>query len=159
VLILVRGVPGTGKSTLVRSGNLARQLNLFEFDHFEADMYFDHGGLYKFDASKLPSAHGWCQAETYRALKEGRTVVVSNTFTTMKEMEPYIKMAEDLNLRLTIVTMKVEYGSIHNVPEESMQRMRDRFASAQSIRSRIDNNNDVEVNVHCDTTYTIMEFV
>jgi hypothetical protein len=57
----------------------------------------------------------------------GIDVIVSNTFTTMKEMRPYIDLANRLGAALDVVEMHSQYGSIHNVPEETMAKMRARW--------------------------------
>ena len=51
-LILVRGICGSGKTTVAQ---------LFSAFTLEADMYFNQDGEYKFDASKLKDAHQWCK--------------------------------------------------------------------------------------------------
>ena len=48
-------------------------------------------------------------------------------FTQVWEMNPYIEIAQDAKFDITIVEMKGSYGSIHNIPEEVMQRMRARW--------------------------------
>jgi predicted kinase len=119
-LILVRGLPGSGKSTL------ASQLR--NFAHLEADMYFiDEHGEYRFDASKLSRAHQWCQQQTFAYLKASFPVVVSNTFTTQKELQPYLDMASELGITPQVVLCQGEFGSVHNVPEETLLKMKQRF--------------------------------
>ncbi len=54
-LVLIRGLPGSGKSTMAK--DLATQGYL----HFEADMYFELDGHYRYDASCIREAHSWCQ--------------------------------------------------------------------------------------------------
>lgn len=118
-LILIRGLPGSGKSTL------ARKLNIC---HFETDDFFEVPGQgYVFDPTRLPEAHQWCQDQTRSALEEVGQVVVSNTFTRVWEMQPYIDMAAELGAQLTVVTLTNSFGSIHDVPEHAIARMRDRW--------------------------------
>ncbi len=64
-------------------------------------------------------------------MENGVHVVVSNTLTTLAEMEPYFKIARRMNLgdRLSVHQMLASYGRIHDVPEAAMQRMRDRWVT------------------------------
>ena len=88
-LILIRGIPGSGKSTI------AKEYIKEGFHHLEADMYFvDQDGSYKWDGNKVRFAHEWCQNSTLELLESGKNVVVSNTFTTLKEMKPYIEISK-----------------------------------------------------------------
>ena len=64
-LVLIRGPPGSGKSTM------AKVLALVGFGHFEADMYFVVDGRYRYDASRIREAHAWCQTRTREALLAG----------------------------------------------------------------------------------------
>lgn len=118
-LILVRGMPGSGKSTL------AKQLS---GTHLEADMYFMKDGEYQFDVNKLRDAHEWCQTETRLHLRQGFDVVVSNTFTTIKELRPYFEIASEFDIVPNVIVAQGEFGSVHAVPEETLARMRARFA-------------------------------
>lgn len=115
-LVIVRGIPGSGKSTF------AKRLGIL---HFEADMWFDiHGG---FNRDKLKEAHEWCYERVSQELKNGNPVVVSNTFVRAWEMQKYLQLAEDLGIEVKILTMDGNYESIHGVPEETVRLMRDRF--------------------------------
>jgi adenylate kinase family enzyme len=69
--VLIRGLPGSGKSTM------AREMVSAGYEHFEADMYSMIDGVYSYDASRIRDAHAWCQQETRQALAGGRCVVVS----------------------------------------------------------------------------------
>ncbi len=120
-LILVRGLPGSGKSTLAKK--LAEMSGL----HFEADMYFMKDGKYEFDISKLAEAHAWCQRETRHWLNEGATVTVSNTFTTIKELRPYFDIAKEFSIVPNVVLAQANFGSVHDVPIETLERMKQRF--------------------------------
>lgn len=119
-LVLIRGVPGSGKSTL------AKQMKGYQ--HFEADMFFtDESGVYKYDASRIKQAHEWCQNMTDSALQIGADVVVSNTFTRRFEIQPYFDMANRYGADLKIITATGNYKNVHGVPDEIIQKMRDRW--------------------------------
>lgn len=122
-LVILRGRPGSGKSTLAKSSEFIRHTN------YEADMYFIDPDTqqYNFDATKLYQAHMWCQRKTRESLENGVSVVVSNTFTTMKEMKEYIAMAEELKIPLRVIKVIGNFQNVHGVPEEALQRMRDRW--------------------------------
>lgn len=122
-LILVRGLPGSGKSTHARV--IANEI--FRCARIEADMYFVKDGEYLFDASKLGEAHKWCLDNTRELLSDGVSVVVSNTFTTKKELKPYFDIAKQLGIKPHVILCQGNYKNIHNVPEETIKKMNNRF--------------------------------
>jgi len=96
--------------------------------HFEADQYFvDASGKYEFVPAEIGDAHLWCFAETRSAINDGFSVVVSNTFTRKWEMEPYRLFAEKCGIELEILEAKGNYGSIHGVPQKTIDAMRSRW--------------------------------
>lgn len=114
-LILVRGLPGSGKSTF------ARTLVKAGYEHVETDMWHtDAEGNYRFDGSKLAEYHRYCQETTAYMLAEGRNVVVSNTFVKRWELQPYLEMGA---ASVTIVEMPTVYGNVHGVPAGVVERM------------------------------------
>ena len=127
-LTLVRGLPGSGKSSFAESISADSMV--------AADDFFMEDGEYCFDPSKLPQAHAWCLKEAQRHLWECDSgVVVHNTFTQRWEMEPYIQLAARIGVRLNVVSVfdggctdeeLVERNS-HGVPLEAIARMRERF--------------------------------
>ena len=120
-LVLVRGLPGSGKSTYAKSyfnGHI----------HLEADMYFvQPDGSYDWAAERLGKAHSWCFETTKIMLNNGYDVVVSNTFTMLKELNPYIELADCNDIQCAVFRMASEYNSIHNVPQVVIEKMRSRF--------------------------------
>lgn len=125
-LYLIRGIPGSGKSTLAKSlGGV----------HIEADQYFMEKGEYKFDISKIKNAHNYCQSQTQAWMgSDGQQVnvdriVVSNTFTMDWEMQPYFEMAKKYGYRVYSLIVENRHGgvNIHSVPEETIEKMKNRF--------------------------------
>ena len=121
-LFLLRGLPGAGKSTLAKSmgGRYA-----------EADQYFMEDGEYKFDASKLKDAHGWCQSIVESYLRNGfEKVIVSNTFTQEWEMKPYYELAEKYGYRVYSLVVENRHNGLnmHGVPTDKIEQMRKRFS-------------------------------
>jgi predicted kinase len=129
-LYIVRGIPGSGKSTFA--------LNLVGSDFLvcEADKYFMVDGEYKFDGSKLKEAHESCRnlVETY--MKDSlmndqfyREIAVSNTFTQEWEMQPYFDLAKQYGYMVFSIIVENRHGgeNQHGVPAEAIQRMKDRF--------------------------------
>lgn len=122
MLILVRGIPGSGKSTYVET-EYKDTYDVF----LEADMYFTKNGEYKFDGSKIKKAHEWCQNTARVFLDMGNSVVVSNTFTKLWEMKPYFEMAKESGHDVMVIRMTGEYQNVHGVPQEKVEEMKKRF--------------------------------
>lgn len=116
-LVLIRGLPGSGKSTIARS------LRLVGYHHFEADMYFEVDGKYTYDVSRIRDAHQWCQNAAREALRKNLKVVVSNTFTRLQELEPYLKMTDKIH----IVEAQGNWINQHDVPTQVIRNMAARW--------------------------------
>ena len=128
-LILLRGLPGSGKSTL---GNVILQLpNNNPQEVLSADDFFvNNEGEYIFDGTKLKEAHNYCQFRCSERMRQQIVrIVVANTFTEDWEMKPYFEMAERYNYRVhtLIVENRHESENVHEVPEDKLQKMKDRF--------------------------------
>jgi predicted kinase len=125
-LILLRGLPGAGKSTL------AKVLSNSHTSHFEADMYFiDEHGNYNFDSSKLRDAHEWCKRQVESAMGPHGfdRIFVANTFTQEWEFKEYYELAAKYGYRVHSLIIENRHGnkSVHNVPDASMGNMLNRF--------------------------------
>jgi predicted kinase len=92
--------------------------------------FIDGNGEYKFDGSKIKWAHEWCHDMVYMdMIKEIPKIVVSNTFTQEWEMKPYFELAKTYNYKVfsIVIENRHEGTNQHEVPEEVLTKMRDRF--------------------------------
>lgn len=119
ILYLIRGIPGSGKTSLAK--------NLTEF-YFEADQYFMKDGVYNFDVSKLKDAHAYCKQAVELAMSLGiKTIAVSNPFTRLWEMNDYKDLAKEYDYDVVEIIMNNNFGNDHGVPEEKVKLMKARF--------------------------------
>ncbi|MDF2152229.1 ATP-binding protein [Vibrio sp. CAU 1672] len=119
-LVLIRGLPGSGKTTKAKQLSRALQAR-----HFEADMYFENDqGEYVFDPAKLTEAHEWCFQQTKYWLEQGVPVVVSNTFVQRWEMDRYLDYCREHHIAVEVLVCRGEYESLHGVPPATINKMR-----------------------------------
>ena len=125
-LYLVRGVSGAGKSTF--AATLANSLGI---SYHEADAFFvARDGEYIFKPELLPQAHATCLCGVNLELSNGFSVIVSNTSTTEKEVKVYQDIAKEYNANFVslIVENRNDTMSVHDVPEDVLQKQRKRFS-------------------------------
>ena len=127
-LILVRGVSGSGKSTVAE---------MFENDtteSVEADDYFvnQETGEYNFDASQLGSAHSWCQFVARTKLKNGLSIIVSNTSVSEKDVKVYQEIAEECGAQFFSIVVENRHGngSVHDVPDAKRESQAKRLRNS-----------------------------
>ena len=129
-LIIIRGIPGSGKSSLanrlVSLGNASGE----EWHFFETDMYFTRrDGSYHYNKEQLQEAIKWCYSKTAESLLCGYTVVVAGVFTKHSSYEDYIKLGETMCAKVTVIVVENNHRtkSVHNVPDDVISRMRMNF--------------------------------
>jgi predicted kinase len=127
-MILVRGLPASGKSTLARRLALAPSSAVFEADNF----FIGADGVYRFDIARIAEAHKECISDAKAS--QATNVIVANTFTQRWEMNPYIDHAKSNNMTLTVITVQTDLTdeqlaarNLHGVPVNVIAMMRARF--------------------------------
>jgi predicted kinase len=97
-LVILRGVVGSGKSTMAKfiNGVVA-----------SADSYFITDGIYKFDVQQLDTAHKYCYqtAEIYLQ-NEYPTITIDNTNSTKREYQKYIQLASQYKYKVIILEIE-----------------------------------------------------
>jgi predicted kinase len=132
-LIILRSVPGSGKSTLSK--------RLVSDDCiFEADKYFYKNDVYEFNIDELHKAHLWCISEVEKAMSSNddkyNMIVVSNTNTKVKEMKPYVELADKYGYMVFSLILENRHGgkNVHDVPEETLKMMENRIRCNLKLR-------------------------
>jgi predicted kinase len=123
------GIPGSGKSTLVRERHPGVVV-------CSADDFFVVEGEYRFDPRSLPAAHGACLRKFVNALEVGHEVVADNTATTVAEVAPYAALALAYGYDLLVVTVHCDpevaaARNTHGVPAVACRAMADRLAKRE----------------------------
>lgn len=145
-LFIVRGLPGSGKTSL------GHKLSLLVYA--ADDFFVDEDGRYNFDPAKLGQAHAACQDNVRKALNYGcEEVAVTNTFTQRWEIQPYLDLVKEVNenlafqavdreeedefepIRVTVIDMfdgglsdeELSSRNVHGVPAAGIAAMRSRY--------------------------------
>jgi predicted kinase len=123
VALIYAGLPGSGKSTLIRGQPDPKTV-------VSADDYWvNDAGKYVFVAKDLPKAHDACLRRYLEALQRGdRLVVVDNTNLTVWQIAPYYRLAEVFGYRPQIIKVYCDpYVALarntHDVPVERFFEM------------------------------------
>ena len=131
-IILVRGLTGSGKTTLADLiiGDDENKISVSSDDFFtdEAGFTFDH--------TKVKESHEWCKNKTLEYIKDGyEVVVVHNVFSRKWECDPYLEMAKENDCTIHVINLydgglndaELSNRNIHNVPSHVIQAQRKRW--------------------------------
>lgn len=131
-IVIVRGHPGSGKTVF------AKAFEAHGYKHFENDSFFvGADGVYKFDFAHHQTAKDHCIKQAIKALDGFENVVVSNTFTTLAEMEPLISFAKEMGFIFRVFEMENDFDNVHDVPAAVVADKKakfERFETAVQIK-------------------------
>lgn len=125
-LVIIRGVPGSGKSTIAKE--VAKLLGEDKVDIFEADDYFtDEEGNYVYVPNEIGFAHEQCKANMLKSRKE--VVIVANTFTREWEVTGYTDLFTKHYPGAKVLTYLCthRFNNVHGVPEDVVNKMVERL--------------------------------
>ena len=120
MLIIMQGVPGSGKSTTAKQ--LAATIPNSVI--CSTDDYFMVGGEYRFDPAMLGENHTKNLARATALLASERTVIVDNCNIKNAHAAKYVKFAHVRGIPVVFVRCDENFRSVHNVPEATVARMR-----------------------------------
>jgi hypothetical protein len=137
-LYIIRGLPGSGKSTLgVKLADTYMDYHpkfggTKHYSYAADDWFTDHEGNYNFVPEELSQAHEDCNARVRGAMMSGvENICVCNTFTQAWEAAPYFKLAGDFRYITVVLECQSEFGNIHGCPQEKINEMAGRWESRE----------------------------
>ena len=125
-LIILRGLPGSGKSSL------AKVLSEDRWPVYSIDSYFTDPvtGEYKFQFDKNHLAYKNCESQTEQAMANKiEKIFIDNAFTLEWEIEPYFKLASRYNYTVYVMTVENRHKgkNIHHINEAQIMKMAEKY--------------------------------
>lgn len=148
-MIIMRGASGSGKSTLAKK---LWMLNLgaviFSTDEvYTAVIAGETTPQYFWSANTLREAHAVNLEKSRVACERGiETIIIDNTNTTWKEIQPYAEIAYKHGYEVEIKEPETDWKSdvkaltkmnTHNVPEFVVEKQLGRFESSESVEMKL----------------------
>lgn len=130
-ITLMRGIPGSGKSTI------ARRITELDIDIMSTDDYWylpgpPNRGEYKFDIREIEAAHIWNQDRVNRRISHGAgPCIVDNTNITTHAVAPYFDMAVKYGCTISILTVDTP---LEECIRRNLLRSKDRQVPESAIR-------------------------
>ncbi|NXU17656.1 N4BP2 protein, partial [Pardalotus punctatus] len=144
VLVLLRGVPGSGKSYLARSLLEDNPSGII----LSTDDYFYKHGQYHYDPDCLAEAHDWNRKRAKEAFEMRISpIIIDNTNIQAWEMKPYVTLAQEFKYKVMFrepdtwwkfKPKELERRNIHGVSKEKIKRMLERYEHCLTVRSILD---------------------
>ncbi len=121
---IMSGIPGSGKSTYCRD-----VIQVSPENYCSADEFHMEAGVYNWRPERVRSAHHWCLRKFTKCCEDGQTpVVCDNTNVTMREVAPYVAIAQAHGYETEVIVMHADVAdavrrNVHGVPEDVIRRM------------------------------------
>ncbi|XP_065261149.1 NEDD4-binding protein 2 [Emys orbicularis] len=141
VLVLLRGVPGSGKSFLARTLLEDNPSGII----LSTDDYFYKNGQYQYDANCLGEAHEWNRKQAKEAFeKRISPIIIDNTNIQAWEMKPYVALSQQYKYKVMFrepdtwwkfKPKELERRNIHGVSKEKIKRMLERYERCLTVNS------------------------
>jgi predicted kinase len=125
-LIIIRGLPGSGKTTLAKLLSENGKYPCFSVD----DFFTDEAGNYKFDFEKNYLAYKSCEKNTEQAMLKGESkIFLHNVFSMEWEIAFYLKLAATCGYQVHFITTENRHGgkNTHAITDEQLKKMAENF--------------------------------
>jgi predicted kinase len=125
-LFLLRGLPGSGKTTLAIELSENGKYPIFSVD----DYFTDNNDTYRFEFDKNYLAYKLCEENTKKCmLKKVEKIFIHNTFTLDWEIEPYFKLASEFSYKVFVITVEKRHSGFntHQISDEQIKKMAEKY--------------------------------
>jgi predicted kinase len=126
-LIILRGLPGSGKSAMATLLSEDGKWPIFSIDSYFTNPITKEY-IFLFDKNHL--AYKNCQEQTENAMQIGiHKIIIDNTFTLDWEIEPYFKLAAKYNYRVFVATVENYHKgqNEHGISDEQVKKMAEKY--------------------------------
>jgi predicted kinase len=141
MLVVLRGLPGSGKTTYIKDYLTRHQIK--DYVICSANDYFNHGTKYKFNPRHLPAAHNECVCDTITAMaNKTECVIVNNPNAQCWEYSHYKLLAKHFSYSVHVIEIDcpteehVEYfhqRCAYKIPREICLTMRNRWETDENV--------------------------
>ncbi len=121
-LVILRGLPGSGKTTLARA-----LVDQHGFHLYEADQHFETPAGYRYDPARVADAHAATLRAALAALESGRSVVLANTHVRRWELAGPLGLAVLAGVTPHIVECLGQWKNVHGVDDATRKAMARRW--------------------------------
>ena len=126
-LIILRGLPGAGKTSLAKILSENGKWPIFSNDDYFTD---PNTGIYTFRFAENHVAYEQCRNNTELAMQQGNEkIIIHNTFTIDWEIDPYFLLASKHNYQIHVLTVENHHGgkNSHGISEEQIGKMAEKY--------------------------------
>ncbi len=121
LLILIRGLPGSGKSTI------AQHLTQYVID--DDDFYTKDDGTYNFTCDMIEPCHAWMLSYCEYLMSTGGDISITSPLISEVRINRFMDLANKYSYEFhSIIKENRHIGtSIHNVPDDQLNEMKRKF--------------------------------
>jgi len=133
-LVLVLGLPGSGKTTFAKA--LSERINALHLNSDIVRTQLNKRGQYS-EQTKIMIYDQMCE-QTYQALKNGETVIVDATFYKQMLRNRFIDIATKLNVPYKLINIRAKTHTIKKRMNTEREHSEADFSVYQSIKEQFE---------------------